>query len=299
MSVRKKCWGGGILQALIKPVAMVTSIGVLAILAILINQFLLQTNHPDLLELNQSRFPPKSITNTEIDSLSNSICEIHNNTYTSAQATMNCLKSKLARGGYLIIGDSHGNQVFEALNIAYPNKKFVFLYQPGCVPSQYFSYKVYGNGCFTTLDKIRTNFIIGNSDIKGIIFASRYTDDIGVQTFINDIKTKVYGDTPLVIFNGLFRTRGNVTDVAAREKKVQDYYQLGRNNEQVIKINKKLATLKGVTIFDQYAVFCQDNATCMLNDNERALVWDEFSHFTVLGVKKLALAIAENDPLNF
>ena len=59
---------------------------------------------------------------------------------------------------------------------------------------------------------------------------------------------------------------------------------------------QKLSNLKGVKLFDKYAVFCEARY-CKLNDGLAQYIWDS-GHLSVLGIERLSKSIREADLLN-
>ena len=203
-----------------------------------------------------------------------------------------CLKNKLGESGYLIIGDSHGRDALHALKISYPHINFAMLHQSSCVPTSYSN----TSKCFDILDDVRSEFILYNPHIKGIIFASLYGDDKGINSFINDIDNKVYGNIPLFIINTGPRLEKTVVDIAIENSSVNDSYLLGKKNNKAIEINSKLSKIKNVTIFDKYSVFCIENY-CKLIDGQQPYLWDG-GHLSWLGIEKFSESISKNKFLN-
>jgi len=205
----------------------------------------------------------------------------------STSTAIECLTKKLGESGYLIIGDSHGRDALHALKISYPNTNFAMLHQSSCVPTVYTN----GKNCFDILSDIREKFILNNNHLKGIIFASLYGDDLGVNSFLHDINNRIYGNIPIFIVNTGPRLEKSVIELAIKESKVTDHYMLGVKNNKAIEINSKLSKIKDVTIFDKYSVFCKD-AFCMLNNGLQPYLWDS-GHLSFLGIEKLSSSISK------
>ena len=200
----------------------------------------------------------------------------------STSSAIECLTKKLGKSGYLIIGDSHGRDALHALKLSYPNTNFSMLHQSSCVPTTYTS----GKTCFSILNDIRDKFITNNKHIKGVIFASLYGDDLGINSFLNDIQNKVYGNLPVFIINAGPRLEKTVVELAIEKTKVTNQYVLGTKNNKAIEINSKLSKIKNVKILDKYSVFCK-NTLCILNSGLQPYLWDS-GHLSLIGIEKLS-----------
>lgn len=207
----------------------------------------------------------------------------------SKEAVLDYLNSKLGESGYLIIGDSHGRDFLHAVRLSYPNINFAMIHQSSCVPTTY-------GKCFKILNDIRTNFIIGNNRLKGIIFASLYESDIGIEKLIEDINKKIYGDTPIFIVNAGPRLNKSIIELSIKNSEVKDKYVLAESNNKAIEINTLLAKIKNVNLFDKYSVFC-NNTNCTLNDGLYPYIWDN-GHLSLLGIEKMSKSISEINFLN-
>jgi peptidoglycan/LPS O-acetylase OafA/YrhL len=207
-------------------------------------------------------------------------------------SVVSCLDYKLGDGGYLVIGDSHGRDFLHALFMSYPQTHFSMLQHAGCVPSSYKNKR----RCFPLLNEINDTFIRGNKKIKGIIFASLYGDDLGIDSFIDDINRDSYGDIPIYVINTNPRIK-SIVDISIKQSKVSDYYSVNiADNLKAVEINNKLTRLKQVTYFDKYAVFCE-GLVCKLNDGINPYFWDS-GHLSWLGIQKLSAAITAQELLN-
>jgi peptidoglycan/LPS O-acetylase OafA/YrhL len=209
---------------------------------------------------------------------------------------VDCLTNKLGDSGYLLIGDSHGRDFLHSLRLAYPELNFAMLHRSACVPANYINIPRGGLRCFDILSEVKERFIIGNKKLRGIIFASLYADDLGLNSLISDIEHKVYGDVPMFIVNAGPRLKQSIVELAIKAAEVQDYYKLGVENQKAVTVNAKLAKIQGVNIFDKYSVFCQSER-CMLNDNLDPYIWDG-GHLSMLGIEKVSISLSATNFLN-
>ncbi|WP_350600893.1 acyltransferase family protein [Pseudomonas sp. 65/3-MNA-CIBAN-0223] len=196
---------------------------------------------------------------------------------------LNYLNTKLGESSYLVIGDSHGRDFFHALRLSYPNINFAMIHQSSCVPATY-------GKCFSILNDIRNDYIVGNKNLKGIIFASLYENDIGLRTLIEDINKKIYGNIPIFVVSAGPRLDKSVTELAIAESKVKDNYELSSTNDKAIEINKILSNIKDVIFFDKYSIFCLEG-NCKLNSGLNPYIWDT-GHLSLLGIEKISESIS-------
>ncbi|WP_462180691.1 acyltransferase family protein [Pseudoalteromonas gelatinilytica] len=198
-----------------------------------------------------------------------------------------CLTAKLGESGFLIIGDSHGRDFLHAIQRAYPNEKFSMLYESGCVPTTY-------GRCFKLLEQVRKKFILNNTKIKGIIFASLYKEKFATEQFINELNEQKYGLIPIAVIGLGVRLDKSVIETAIKAKSVTDTYNLkGTINDSVPDVNYLLSKIPNTKFFDKYAVFCQKDV-CQINQNLEPYIWDS-DHLTSLGINKFSEKLKESN----
>ena len=219
------------------------------------------------------------------------VCTLDGGKQTTSTA-IDCLQNKLGNSGYLVIGDSHGRDLFHALMRAYPNTNFAMLHQSSCVPTNYINKAGRKDHCFSILNG---HFKI-TSTLRGIIFASAYGDDGGIGSLIRNIEDNVYGPVPMFLVNSGPRLDQSVVELAIKDAKVKDYYKLGLANQKVLEVNDKLRNAKVDRVFDKYAVFCTSDS-CNINNELEPLIWDA-GHLSDLGIEKLSNAIGNSNFLN-
>jgi peptidoglycan/LPS O-acetylase OafA/YrhL len=124
----------------------------------------------------------------------------YNNSNDSALITT-CLRHHLGKfGGFLMIGDSNGSDVYQALKRAYPNVNVAMLQQAGCAAGQYISDKRSGSWCFKDLPQI-IEALFAEGKLHGIILASRWVlqpYDSVATSFEEKIPVLVIGPTPML-----------------------------------------------------------------------------------------------------
>ncbi|MEP0355598.1 acyltransferase family protein [Paraglaciecola sp.] len=220
------------------------------------------------------------------------LCSLDGNKQT-VESAIDCLQFKLQDSGFLILGDSHGRDFLHAVKLAYPETNFAMLLQSACVPATY-SHKTGANKqCFEMLDEIIEQFVLKNHALKGIIFASAYGDDDGIESLLSDIDNKVYGDIPLYLVNAGFVLDNTVVDLASEASVVKDEYKLAGNDQKARTTNELLSEIKGVKVFDKHAAFCKEDL-CRLNDGLTPLVWDT-AHLSQRGIDIMAATIKEQN----
>jgi peptidoglycan/LPS O-acetylase OafA/YrhL len=218
-----------------------------------------------------------------------SLCVLDNKSKT-LEDILDCLEEGFDSKSYLVIGDSHGRDFLSALNIAYPEAKFNMLYQSSCAPTTYSLGESSKHDCFRFLDDINHLFIQKNQNVQGIIFASAFLDDIGIHSFLRDIEEVKYGDIPIYVSTISPMLNIPVVKHVSRAGKLKETYHLGSSNDVVISKNEKIRQLESkVTLFDKYAVFCEEEE-CKLIDKKYPYFWDT-SHLSQPGLKRLAESI--------
>lgn len=107
-----------------------------------------------------------------------------------------CVLDLLKDGGWLIVGDSHGRDLYNTLKMVYPKKNIAMFHQSSCAPAKM---KVGKKVCFKDISKI-ADFINTSSSVQKVIFASRFHREPGTEQFIKDIKGGAYSKN-VIIFN--------------------------------------------------------------------------------------------------
>ncbi|GGW80667.1 acyltransferase family protein [Alteromonas halophila] len=220
-----------------------------------------------------------------------SLCVLDNKKK-SLEDVLDCLAQGFEHEGFLIIGDSHGRDFLNALNIAYPETKFSMLYQSSCAPAAYNLGASSTRDCFNMLDDINRLFIQNNEKIKGIIFASAFLDETGLDAFIRDLEEEVYADVPIYVSTIGPMLNVPVVELVTQVGSLQTTYTLGSSNDKVMSKNEKLHQLSDkVKVFDKHAVFCEKDE-CELLRNKYPYFWDT-SHLSQRGIEKLAESLKQ------
>jgi len=190
---------------------------------------------------------PKSADDNKIIS-----CVINNNEHH---------KDKKSR--YLVIGDSNGKNIYEALIKAYPDKGFSVLMHSGCAPAQ-------SKNCFPFLRGQLEN-IFANTKIDGVLLSSRYSYQPieGMRNTIDVLKNNnipfiIIGSTPMLrrTVDMIFLKKGITLDTLEFSLPLNGAYFQPDIYEKD-KLLQKLAVENGGVFFDKKSIICPDNICYM------------------------------------
>lgn len=124
---------------------------------------------------------------------------------------VSCLSQKFNnKQGYLVIGDSHGRDTWQALHLAYPSENIQMLYQSSCLPFEYSRGKHVN--CFVGIDQFIKERLT-KLRVKGVFLSSHFaTDkDIRVEKTIRAIEEL---DVPVALFGPTMKFKEHVPKIA-------------------------------------------------------------------------------------
>ena len=208
-------------------------------------------------------------------------------TYPTFSQVKQCIQDELKEGGWLIIGDSHGGNLFRALKSAYPKQNIAMMLQWSCAPARSPKFSDNSNDktiCFNSMPQI-IEWINSDMTIKKVLFAARYTDERGFGQFITDIRKGLY-KKDLIIFNaGPKLVNGPMSYL--KEQGFKDRYLLPEAAKVKVRtVNDALETLAApkVKLFNKYALFCDVNDACrIISDDLHSFFHDDSSHLQTFG----------------
>ncbi|MAI61985.1 MAG: hypothetical protein CBB87_05760 [Micavibrio sp. TMED27] len=189
-------------------------------------------------------------------------------------------------GSYLVIGDSNGKNVYEALLLAFPDKGFSLLMNSGCAA-------VEAQNCFPHL-KEQLQLLFSKADINGVILSSRYSYQSieGVDTIVQYLREinmpfLITGATPM-----LRRTIDMVMlhkGVGLGEKFILPltgtYYHPDIFEKDLV-LEKVSQNYEGY-FWDKKAVLCPDNQCVLMDEEEGSPLYLDTQHLSDVGIEKL------------
>lgn len=201
---------------------------------------------------------------------------------------IDCLNDHATKDSVLVIGDSHGRDVFQSLRRAFPSKKFYLLHQSACIPADY--HEEGKKPCFQGLEEIirGTNLLPGGH----VILAARwregdeaYLKETGKLLRQSNQNVMVFGvgpyfktDVPHLLRKDRNYVIGNDATLIPSSALRYDAEQIERNLRLFSDQNRFLFVPK-------YNHFCAESF-CKVFIQERAsdlLFWDD-QHLTVKGL---------------
>ncbi len=196
-----------------------------------------------------------------------------------------CVTDLLKEGGWLIVGDSHGRDLYNSLKMIYPQQNIAMFQQSSCAPAKQEQKKGAKEICFKDLPTI-INFINHNDAVQKVIFAARFQNELGTEQFIDDVKNGLY-QKDIVIFNAGPAIAPDPMSYVKQEGVKDSYLISEAATHKVQAVNEKLekAINANVRIFDTYSVFCDVNGTCKLLNNLHPIFRDNDSHLLKEGMK--------------
>ena len=199
-----------------------------------------------------------------------------------------CVKDLLKDSGWLIIGDSHGRDLYNSIKMIYPKQNIAMFQMSSCAPTKY---KTKGKICFEHLPEI-INFINSSDSVKKVIFASRFQREPGTNQFIEEVRQGLYKKDIIIFNSGPAIEPDPISYI--KQQGIKDKYLISEKATKTVQaVNEKLnSTLSSnVKIFDKYAVFCDVNGACKLLNNLHVLYRDYDSHLLKDGMKIYSEAI--------
>lgn len=228
--------------------------------------------------------------------------------YKTVTKSLDCLAVAMentitdGRQPILIIGDSHGRDMFRTLGYAFPNEQFIMLYQSACAPAEYSPRATYK--CFPMLLK-EMEGILSTVDPKLVVLASHWplAGVSEAEKTINEVKKRsdnilVIGPAPrfknvvtdeLLSLGLSYEDLNSETRLPARF--LFDVYGARDNLKDITK-------RAGVYFYDRLSVLC-DSTGCLsfVPDTERSLLYFDEQHLTEAGMKFLARDIFADDQI--
>ncbi len=225
---------------------------------------------------------PKSADDNKITN-----CVINNNEHH---------KDKESR--YLVIGDSNGKNIYEALIKAFPDKGFSILMHSGCAPAQ-------SKNCFPFLRGQLEN-IFANTKIDGVILSSRYSyqsiegmkNTVDVLTN-NKMPFIIIGSTPMLrrTVDMIFLRKGISLDASEFSLPLNDTYFQPDIFEKD-KLLQNLAVENGGVFYDKKNIICPDNICYMKLEKYNRPIYLDSQHLSEDGIDLLVQAFKNNDVVN-
>lgn len=201
---------------------------------------------------------------------------------------IDCVNKKLGDEGFLIIGDSHGRDFLHSIKFAYPTKNFAMLHASSCAPAWY------EDKCFPYMDEFIT-YINNNVKVKGVIFASKFIDQIGTNTFFSNIRDNLYQNTNIFIVGPGPIIKGKVDSYVLNGGEIQNSYYIEKH-----KMNQTIADLaesQNIKYLDIYDVFCFKEQ-CKLHDLDHNVFFFDEEHLSKYGIEYLGTTLRKEAFLN-
>lgn len=193
----------------------------------------------------------------------------------------------------LVIGDSHGRDMFQTLGYAFPNANLVMLHQSGCAPSVYS--KSANRGCFPDLNEQLTEVLL-RVQPRLVVLAAHWPNE-GIapteQTLLSldawGADVAIIGPGPkfqskpagLIKGSGL-RVEDLITEIRLPARFAFDVY--GARDSLT-----EIAQKAGIYVYDRLSVLCDaDGCLAFVPGEELVLMnWDD-QHLTQAGMQFLA-----------
>jgi peptidoglycan/LPS O-acetylase OafA/YrhL len=216
------------------------------------------------------------------------------------EVAADCVVGNLSHSGerkrYLLVGDSNGKNVFEALQIAFPQYHFAFLMYSGCAPAEY-------QGCFSGLRWLLEQ-IAARSSPDGVILASRFANQPWYETDSTLQLSKDYnwpvlmvGATPTLKRQLAFAMiRTGQTIGGGQITLPFDPVWFHMDSLEADKYLEHRASIHHDWFFvSKRDAFCI-NETCRFSDSEGERPWySDDQHLTLEGVARLAEWLGERE----
>lgn len=210
-----------------------------------------------------------------------------------------CLSEKLkTKEGYLVIGDSHGRDTWQALRLAYPGENIQMLYQSSCLP---FEYSRPGRSdCFPGMQKFIKDYLPALK-VKGVFLSSHFATnmDAQVESTVRAIKDS---GIPVALFGPTIKFKEHVPKIVLNHgrvsglvDRVNDLQVEGIYDKQ--ELMRSLASSLGVPFISKLEILCPDRVCLVIVPSESALLSFDDAHWTPKAQQFVANEIARKRPL--
>lgn len=216
------------------------------------------------------------------------------NLHAATALAVKCISEAHLKDPVLVIGDSHGRDVFQALRLAFPDAAFLLYHQSNCAPAHYSPTS--DSDCFPTMDAVLV--AARDTGASAIILASSWPDrgqphldETAVSLKRLGLPVAVVGATPVSkvdmprLLSNRYENHEENGAVYIRYKDASS-----RSDPQAKESwLKAWSTGNGWTFVPKLRSFC-DAGWCRVADRDEKLhllFWDN-QHLTIRGISQLA-----------
>lgn len=216
----------------------------------------------------------------------------------SQEELLSCLKSADLTNPVLVVGDSHGRDVFHALRTGFPSVDFMLLHQSGCAPAD--APRNSKVRCFPGLHGLLEH-VFDEIEVSTVVLASHWPlkgvenvdPTLSMLSRLN-LSTVVIGPGPNfgVSVTSMLRRSGiresqNISEIRLDMKEFK--FDITKSDRELA---SKLAEFDMVYI-SKLNIFCEKE-TCLAfvpNQEKRLMFWDN-QHLTISGIEWLGTVLA-------
>lgn len=199
----------------------------------------------------------------------------------------NFQNNKTALSHVLLIGDSNGKNIYEALKRAFPEIQFSMLMHSGCAPAE-------SKNCFPHL-KEQLGYLLEYTSVDGIVLSSRYSNQSiesleSTVSFIRNQKKPflIIGATPTLLRMPdmvMIHAGGTLQDNEFRLSLNKSYYHddIFENDENLIDIANEYQGY----FYNKKSVLCPDNKCFIKSSNFKNPIFLDSHHLSEDGEQLL------------
>ncbi|MNZ87678.1 hypothetical protein D3C78_1065420 [compost metagenome] len=209
-----------------------------------------------------------------------------------------CLSEKLnAKEGYLVIGDSHGRDTWQALRLAYPDENIQMLYQSSCLP---FEYSRPGRSdCFHGIKTFIKDYLPGLK-VKGVFLSSHFATNMDSQVE-STVRAVRDAGIPVALFGPTIKFKEHVPKIVLNHGRISGL--VDRVNDLQIEgiygkqeVMRALAKSLEVPFLSKLEILCPDRVCLVIIPSESALLSFDDAHWTPKAQQFVANGIKYKHP---